>query len=268
MRTLALCTAVAALTGSAASVFAGPDYIQVRFTDSYGNPINVPGNGPTGGGEFQIDLTPVGGSHSPARTGTVFQSGGLPQINRYETFCLEVYESIDFYPATGIEYSADISDHTYATNAAYAFGGHGSTTVSGHFEDGLDPKTAWLYKQFITKQLDNGAAGGTGSYFTGTAAQRATYATGLQEAIWFIEDEYLPGTLITSLSSEAQDYYAQAVAAAPTDIGNVRVLQIYHNSARTEHQDILIMIPLPGGTGMATAGLASLCGLGVLRRRR
>jgi hypothetical protein len=53
-----------------------------------------------------------------------------------------------------------------------------------------------------------------------------------------------------------------------TNIGNVRVLVVYHNSFRQEHQDQLIAIPLPPGTGMAGTGLACMAGVGFIQRRR
>jgi hypothetical protein len=59
-----------------------------------------------------------------------------------------------------------------------------------------------------------------------------------------------------------------AVAAGWQTLGNVRVMNLYDRYSNLNKQSQLIMIPLPPGSGLATAGIACLLGSGWVRGRR
>lgn len=250
---LGLVLAIAACGGAAARA----DITNVRFYDSWGN---------SNGGEFQVQLKGA----IPRSTGTPFQSvHSLPAgFHQYESFCLELYEHINFYDGTeATEYKGEISTHTVATDSHYSSGQHGSHTVivngNQQYQDELSPQTAWLYSHFIAGNLPNY------HFATTTTADknaRKASADALQSAIWFLENEYDPDIHLSDLSALTQTLVGE-IPNNLHSLGGVRVLVVYHNSTRTEHQDQLIMIPLPGQATMAGAGLLGLLGVGTLRRR-
>jgi hypothetical protein len=152
--------------------------------------------GNTSGGEFRTTPTDFG-----------FTPVGLGEFAGFETFCMELNEHIRF----GRLYYANISD--VAIN-----GGVGGQVPPGSNTDPLDPMTAYLYERFITGTL-------TG-YDYNPGSGRVASANALQFTIWYIEEE------ITSLAPGlATQFYNDAVAAAPTDIGDVRVLNVYTDPA-------------------------------------
>jgi hypothetical protein len=233
----ALAGVVLASAAYATPVFVG--YINVA--DSYGN---------TGGGEFRA-WGGAGWSINANSTGTAFQ-GAIPAGGgMFETFCLEKFENLPFEIT---DYKADLNTETVAQASAYAGGNHGG------FNDALDARTAYLYHHFLAKTL-------TTSYDYVNEANRIDDANALQTAIWFIEQEDA-----TALSGKALALFNEADAAVTggtwVGIGNVRILNIYTNTARADYQDLLVElvnIPLPTGAAMAGVGLA---GMGLIRRRK
>ena len=231
---LAIGTAMTLVTAASGQVFVG----HVEMNDSFG---------PNPGGEFRA-ITQPDFTFIPAATGTGFQFGLPAAPGRFETFCLEAQELLDFQVGA---FRADLDVQTRAGSAPYTGGGLGG------INDPLDPRTAYLYHNFIFQSLLT-------PYDYATEATRIDDATALQAAIWFIEQESTD-----PLAGKSLLFFNEANAAvtsgAWTGLGDVRVLTLYqiNDNVRTEYQDVLVIIPAPG------AGVA--LGLGALlaaRRRR
>jgi len=198
-----------------------------------------PYGGLNGGGEFT-----VGGSgltlpvdHYDSRTRN--QTGGSVSPPSFQTFCTERDEYIG---QMDIWVSTEFVDGS--TPGSHAWGGGVNMPPSpGGLGDNLDPLTAWLYEQFATAQLLN-------YDFDNASGQRKNDAAGLQWAIWYIEEE------LDNLSyGKAQTYYDMALAASPTGIGNVRILQAYVGDCYK--QDQLYYVPIPGAVLLGMLGLSA-----------
>jgi hypothetical protein len=180
------------------------------------------------GGEFQLTVTGAGIPGQPV--GSVFPS-----------FCMERNEYFYF----GKTYYVEVNDK--AVNGG----------LGGGLPDPLDPRTAWLYNEFLDHTL-------AGYDYSSTAARKAS-AGALQKAIWYIENE------ITSVSGKAADFVNLAEASSwyqNGTIGDIRVLNMYKNANLTGFvQDQLVRVPVPGAALMGLIGLGT-GSIGYLRRRR
>lgn len=190
--------------------------IRITGADSYGNV----------GGEFNLSHTNLG-----------FTPVGLASTNPFETFCVEKTESIAF----GYEYYACLN-----TEAVHGGAGGGDP-------DPLDPRTAYLYQQFITGSLAGYVYGvGDGGIARGQAADD------LQAVMWYIEEEeaisWTPGD-----SSRRDMFYQDAVANAGSTIGDVRILNLYEDAAGTiAAQDQLVLTPEPTSLALLFLGVMTM----------
>jgi hypothetical protein len=145
----------------------------------------------------------------------------------FGTFCVEVLEHIN------LGYTYDAQANTAAIK--------GGEAVS----DPLDPKTAWLFNQYLT-----------GAIVLDTNAKR----TDFQYAIWALEGEFVNSG--ATWTPEAQAYYDLTGASNVwTDIGSIRVLNLGTAEDGFQYQDLLV--PEPATLSLFAIGAAAL-----LRRRK
>lgn len=201
--------------------------------DFAGKKWGSPGNG----GPFQFN--PVAGSGFGYVQG--LGAHGATAAG-FITFCLELNENL---PSTRYDVTIDTSS---------VLGG-----VGGGSADPLDPKTAFLYQTFM-----DGGLTGVGGFSYGDAS--SGYA--LQQAFWRLEDEIAVFSGTAGEIAMATALKALADGSGWTTLGNVRVMNLWDTVSGAPRQSQLIIIPLPGAASMATAGLATMIGFGVLRRRR
>jgi len=158
------------------------------------------------------------------------------QIGPFESFCMEKTE----YISLGSTYDARLN-----TEVLSGGGNNGPAGPGGG--DPLDPRTAYLYSNF--------QAGTLAGYDYTPGPGRSSSAQALQEVIWYLEDE----TGKTWGSGSLQDtFYTAAQNAHWTDVGNVRVLNVFGvghaGNPEYGHQDILMAIPAPGALLLGSLG--------------
>lgn len=197
----------------------------------------------TGGISLKIDFVMDLGDEGPfdmtitsgANTGYTFQS-----------FCLEKKE---WFSDQADSWVKSVSTSTMADPRSY----------DGVTSDPLSAETAWLFTQYSNRGLS--------AYQAGTRNS----ANSLQNAIWFLEDEITEDEL--GGDAQALLWVANAQKAvgsgAWTGLGNVRVINLFRDSAYTENsQDQLFMttaVPEPESFALLLAGLGAV---GVAARRR
>jgi len=193
-----------------------------------------------GGGEFTLETSGV----------TVIEGGDTLVLNDVfgntsdgviQTFCLEKNEYI----------SVPSPLYYGVVNTGAKRGGVGGAISEF---DILDAKTAYLYEQFALGTL------------TGYAGDDAS-AMALQNAIWYLEDE------ISGVSGLADTFVNDAIANSGSDIGLVRVLNLYGDVGLTQYKQDMIILMKPGVPRVPAPGAIFLGGIGVslvgwFRRRR
>jgi len=176
----------------------------------------------------------------------------LPPGSQFATFCLEKNE----YITLGNSYYAKAN--TYADRGG----------VGGGPFDPLDPRTAWLYNEFLNQTLSG--------YDFGTTTGRRSSAEAFQHAIWYLEQEETTNDinkLTSSIKNATWSFVNQANASdwhQQGAIGDVRILNLYQDAKGFRPaQDVLSRldptVPAPGAILLTGLGTALV---GVVRRRR
>jgi hypothetical protein len=175
-----------------------------------------------------------------------------PIASPFLTFCLEQNEF--FNPGTTYYVTVE-SVALFGGDGLLDIGGKGTAgTVGPPRNDPISPMTAWLYS--------NALAGNLAGYgYSNSDAGN----TALQYAIWHIENEEdaAPTGLAATL-------YSAAFANAGSDIGNVRVMNVWESQATAyteagKKQSMLVLVPEV--STIAVWSVLSLLGAGVAYRR-
>ena len=161
----------------------------------------------------------------------------------YPSFCLEYKEHVS---------PGSVYDVAIATEAILGGTNNGPAGPLGG--DPLDPMTAYLYTEF--------RAGTLAGYDYDPQGQRAASAGALQQVIWYIEDERSK-SWVDGDNSLKDQFYSAALNSGWTDIGKVRVLNLYaqdHLGDPEYHKQdqLALIVPAPGAVLIAGFGVGML----------
>lgn len=228
--------------------------LSVTATTAHAGTIELTGDASTvafrkgNGGEFKVRS--ITGLSVPDQGTGVSDFVSPVSAGVFQTFCLELGVSITL----GATLQFDLN----------------TESVQGTKTRALTNEVAYLYTQF--------SRGSLSSYDYNTGAGREDDAQSLQDAIWYLQgggtynsgsNTFTDGDWLTEgvLSADSKTWIKEATNAGWTDIGDVRVLNVYKivNGTRVDEQDQLVMVPLPPA---ALTGLMLLGGLGLIGMRR
>jgi len=179
---------------------------------------------------------------------------------QWQSFCMEDAE----YLTMGGTYYAEI------TTSAFK-GGETGPEELGY--DPLDPRTAYLYNEFLGGEMSSY------DYTPSPSGSRPTSAANLQRLIWFIEEE-----VETTTTDQQTEWLAEAETAVAEggswyeeygadSIGPIRVLNMYGAADRSVlKQDLLVKVvdgslvaPVPAALVLGSIGLGIIA---LTRKRR
>jgi len=171
---------------------------------------------------------------------------GADGSNDYVTFCVERLETLslgtvyEYAPSTTVKQNGSEGPFSFDTTVGHAiayiftaFQANGEAAIQSI--SGIDGLTDSQYRELFQRMIWNKLYGGS---TTGTFTQAMIdQLYGAAEGVW-------------------------------SDLGNIRVMNVW-DDAETEngaHEDMLVIVPLPSGAGLASLGLLGLAG--AARRRR
>lgn len=216
------------------------------------------------GGEFQVIGSGAGLLGGPASANIV----GAP-ANSFQTFCIELGEQV----SVGSSYASQVNTQVISGTATPSQGVlnsvsnmvPGGTVTFGGGRSDLSAATVWLYERFRRGDL--------AGYTYDTGSTRSENARDLQIAFWYFQNQIefdagynpLSNSFISLINSEL----GSIADGRASHQGNtqVRVLNLGTGAGANpwRNQDMLTLIPLPTGGGLAAAGLF---GIAAVRRRR
>jgi hypothetical protein len=232
---------VSAFVVLAASESANADTIDVA-RDYSNYTMGTSSSGHSGGGEWGV-LNITGSLSVPPMGSGVAISG-----NTFQSFCLERNETL--VPGT----------YNYSLSNAAHNGGVGGATNGA---DPISAATAWLYDLWWKGGLTN-VNGFSYNYTAGSG--RVSSAGELQDAIWLLENELTNSQISTTSAGYAWAQAALSAVGNSTSIGNVRVLTLTDSTGN--HQDILVMVPLPSAALLGIGLMSAVGAFGIIRRRK
>jgi hypothetical protein len=172
------------------------------------------------------------------------------EASAFQSFCIEAYEPL----TVGDTYRAVVNEE-----AVLGDGMRPGETPGPNGGDSLSPETAYLYSQF--------RAGTLAGYDYTPGPGRERSARSLQTAFWHLEGE-IEYQDLAALPPQAQGFVLMAYDAGWASIGDVRVLNLYADSAHGDFsQDMLtLVVPVPAPSALLLGNLG-IAMVGWLHRR-